>query len=490
MITEYLMRLGGGELTLRPTTPPHILADLRDIAEAKPGGMIYIFREPTDRFEVDRSTAAYAGFVDSLDGHTISFDGPSRWLDSYTESTLSHAAGTPATWLSSLLVNGLTPGSVSGSTVTRSFEAHRYTRRQILDALASAAGWEYRIRPDLTVDTGDDLFRSTPQVLISADGAEGWYRDLFGVTGSTLAAGSLVGAQTTKLVVLGQDLTATGSATKSRTLNDPTGSAAQFVEVVNSPTDDTPAATANRLINFGGARRSLRVETTTRRIRDYVEVGDRVHIWDPANNLWEPGIIVLFQGRETSPITARCIALTWPVEAGYGVAVRSNEATPRWIDLTEWVEYETGPASWTLGELPPPSGYVNRSTPEVEDRLTLHDEIGDRLDALHAWSAWANMTLQNGWSNYGAGWAVAQYRTTGRELQIRGTIKSGSVGGGSGNRVARLPSSSRPNTHYALPAISGGDTLARVDIAENGDVNVLSGDNTFVHLPTIIMTRA
>lgn len=489
MITEHLMRLGGGDLALRPTTPPHILADLRDLAEGRPGGMIYVFRQPTDRPENDRPAAVYAGFISGLDGHTIEFDGPGRWLDSYTRTTVSHAAASPATWLTSLLANGLTPGSASGSPVTRSFEGNSSTRRQILDAVAASGGWEYRIRPDLTVDTGDDLFVADPRVLISTDGSEGWYRRLFGVTGSTLAARSVVGAQATEIVVLGQDLAAAGSATRARSLNDPTGSPAEFVEVVNSPTDGSAAGTANQLLNFGGARRSLRIETTTRRVRDYIEPGDQVYVWDPDSNLWQPGSVVLFEGRETSPVTVRCVALTWPVEVGYGVAVRSNEATARWIDLTEWVEFETGPAAWTVGDAPAPSGRVNRTAPDIEDRLALHDEIGDRLDASLGWSSWTNLTLQNGWANYGGGWPTAQYRYTAREVQIRGAIRSGAVGGGSGNRVANIPSAARPSTFYPLAAIAAGDTLARVDISPNGDVNVMAGDNTFIHLPPITMSR-
>jgi hypothetical protein len=77
-------------------------------------------------------------------------------------------------------------------------------------------------------------------------------------------------------------------------------------------------------------------------------------------------------------------------------------------------------------------------------------------------------TFQNGWTNYGSGWYVAQYRKVGDEVQLRGLIK----GGTNATVGFYLPPGFRPVSsaqHFATPSV---DTLAVIRVAVDGGVQM------------------
>lgn len=90
-------------------------------------------------------------------------------------------------------------------------------------------------------------------------------------------------------------------------------------------------------------------------------------------------------------------------------------------------------------------------------------------------SGWTNVsTFFNSWTNFGAGYAPAQYRKLPSGMvALQGLIKSGSFG-----QVAFvLPSGYRPSARLLLAAVDGNNNGVRLDIDSNGDVYAYSGAN-------------
>lgn len=99
---------------------------------------------------------------------------------------------------------------------------------------------------------------------------------------------------------------------------------------------------------------------------------------------------------------------------------------------------------------------------------------------------WQTPTLLNGWVNYGAGFAAAQYMKKSGVLNIKGLVKSGTLN----SIIFNMPAAYRPSenriltgTIYALtvgPASGAvtahthntGPTGMRLDVGSNGDVGM------------------
>lgn len=95
---------------------------------------------------------------------------------------------------------------------------------------------------------------------------------------------------------------------------------------------------------------------------------------------------------------------------------------------------------------------------------------------------WQTPTLLNSWVNYNASiyQSAGYFRSGNGIIYLRGLIKSGSVP----STVFTLPSGYRPNSTIVANVISNG-AIGRVEIEADGDVNVVSGNNTYVSLDGI-----
>lgn len=99
-------------------------------------------------------------------------------------------------------------------------------------------------------------------------------------------------------------------------------------------------------------------------------------------------------------------------------------------------------------------------------------------------NTWINLTLQNGWVNYGGTEPNAGYTKIGREVRLRGIIKNGTTT--SNVTVFTLPSGYRPATKaYSVTLCSGNGSL-RVLINTDGTVNLQGTiNNAWVQLEDI-----
>jgi hypothetical protein len=101
--------------------------------------------------------------------------------------------------------------------------------------------------------------------------------------------------------------------------------------------------------------------------------------------------------------------------------------------------------------------------------IPLTNEV-NRLTALTAPGAWTAATLTGGWVNFGGTEQNAQYRKLGDLVQLRGAIKSGTVGTAAFN----LPAGFRPPANVAF-AVSSAGAFGNLAVGANGDVTPANG---------------
>ena len=90
-----------------------------------------------------------------------------------------------------------------------------------------------------------------------------------------------------------------------------------------------------------------------------------------------------------------------------------------------------------------------------------------------------NPAFQNSWVNYDLGWDTAAfYKDPYNVVHLKGLVKSGTIN----TAIFTLPQGYRPASTLIFPVIAGGNTIGRVDILANGDVQHLIGNNAFFSL--------
>ncbi len=101
---------------------------------------------------------------------------------------------------------------------------------------------------------------------------------------------------------------------------------------------------------------------------------------------------------------------------------------------------------------------------DVQGNITLTGEIIQ--------NPWQNITLQNGWSNYGGGYATAQYyKDKEGVIHVKGLITGGTTA--QGTVVFTLPAGYRPTERRIMSALTYSTTegqVLRMDVLTNGDV--------------------
>ena len=114
------------------------------------------------------------------------------------------------------------------------------------------------------------------------------------------------------------------------------------------------------------------------------------------------------------------------------------------------------------------------------------------VDFVNAWTptAWALLTLQNGWTAFGAQYASPQYRKVGDMVQLIGAIKNAAAVTSPGqSQIGVLPTGYRPPLNMITTVIFGGSDgwggMGRLDINSTGGVLVtVSAGMTGAHTIT------
>ncbi len=268
-----------------------------------------------------------------------------QWWD-YWQTTISRT-------------NGLTKGSTySMPATTWSVDSQlHYNARRTFEALAQALLVEYRANPDGTVDMGgigSALFRTSPEVLL----ARGVTSTDFGVKCFPITSWNVgkdyedytnfVRAENPQNRPLGD------AASNLEPIKDAGGSnalmRARLHEDDNIEDTTTAANIAQGVLDqHEDVRVDLSVSIDVADPRRHLCPGDHLWVYDLVDQLWNTSNQVTFQGRAIHPAKLRLRGMRWPIKRGMGVYLMSDDSTEGWVDLTDWVAWESGSTALEVG---------------------------------------------------------------------------------------------------------------------------------------------
>lgn len=243
-------------------------------------------------------------------------------------------------------------------------------RRPFLDRICQMYHGMYQVRADNTFHAGrqEDLFASaTKEVIILPKGG---VRDisLAGLRALEMKRGWDVGSQPTGWfsVGAGEGTSATidYTPTSISPYNDLLGQDVVRAKIVNAPdavnTAEAAAVGVGELLKDLFTTGSLDVSTDTHDIGRFLTPGDIIYVYDPRQGLFDADNQVRHAGEVMFPTVRMVQAVTWPIEEGMGVYIRSS-TTGAVIDLTPYIEWESAPVRFELG------GYRRRLVAQVEN---------------------------------------------------------------------------------------------------------------------------
>lgn len=143
-----------------------------------------------------------------------------------------------------------------------------------------------------------------------------------------------------------------------------------------------------------------------------------------------------------------------------------------------------------IGQTAPTSDvdrYVQRVA-DMERRIAELEQLAARsattavVNALAKPTAWVAVTFQNGWVDFVGTHQLCQYRKIGDNVQIRGLVKSGTVG--AGFAIFVLPAGFRPPLDLNIATVSNG-LFGQVQINQAGWVQAIVGSNAWFSLNDI-----
>jgi hypothetical protein len=375
-ITETKGALGSWSLKLRPDTPRAVIDAIQYF-----GHIVVSTGRPDPRVAGDtllrsgRYTGVLRGktFASDDSGYNLSGSGMAYWLGDEnnngpvitTALTFTNASFTSA-------VNAMLPasGAVTAGTihsVTGAYTGlHQWqTSRKALDYLCSTMTSdytnpvEYRVNGDATLDAGlvSDLYVTNPvAAVVRRDiGADMGVRALPGKGVTTEDVQSFI----TEVILLAQGqgtAIATGAATISPALNpylDLHGNPVSIISAVSQSSTDPNNANAQAAVTlntYSTPRQQIKLTSDQFDIRGDVALGDWVWVHDPDAGLVDTSATpneIVFRGQRINPTKLRVMEMTYPITAGMSVAYRDYNGN--WYDLTDYVIWESGSTTLTVG---------------------------------------------------------------------------------------------------------------------------------------------
>lgn len=383
-VTEVLGALGSWTIQLDDTVPDEILKKLGFF------GHIVIMRGTVDPTQTSGATllskARYVGVLVDKDqrGRELTGDGMRRWLgDEDSKGPLlttkvSFTNGSLTAWLTALLPSSIGLGSIHdpGGTLTNSFQF--VTARKAIDTVLDAFNVESRVNGNGTIDVGTpaQLYATTPTTVVKARGA-GADMDIVALDGDFQVQQS-VRDYSTDVYLLGttQDdgtiVNATATAPSVPYL-DIRGNQVKVVRPI-SESGETSGTAAQRsqlqLNRFNRLTSAVRVTAENYQWRGTFVVGDNAYVFDPDNGIFDTTKEVFFRGEKLYPAIVRITAHTWQVTEAHTVLFRTQAG--EYVDLTRWVQTESGSDELTVGDTP--KSLVGSSNPVLDRSQSAPDD--------------------------------------------------------------------------------------------------------------------
>lgn len=365
-VTEVHRALGNWSLTLSASTPRSVLEALVYLGHVT----IHTGRVQPELIGDGLLTSSeHTGVLRSLsvgdDQHTIGGPGMAFWLGdedgkgAVIEDPVTFTAALPAD-----AVRGLLPASGAVTEGTFHPVAGSYTGthqwqspRTAIDYVATTVDAEWRVNGDATLDFGTaaDLFVTDPTCLIVRRGTG--VDDLMRALAGKLLLSSDVEDFTTRVVLLAQGTEAsTVTAAKDilpglNPYKDLHGNPVQLTRLVSESTTDATNADARaqlQLNRFSSTRDALKLSAADYDVFGAARAGDYVYVFDPDAGMFDLDNEITFRGERLYPAKLRLTEVTWPVRPGRMAAYRDPDGT--WIDLTDYVVWESGDATLQVGD--------------------------------------------------------------------------------------------------------------------------------------------
>ena len=294
----------------------------------------------------------------------------------------------------------LSPGAVEATSGTYSHIYDFVSQRFALEHFLASFGAEFRVNNNFLLDAGASgfLFVDPPTTTIARKfGGDDTKTD--GLKARSIEVLSDAEDYLTKAIVVGEGTGVTlqtGEATLSPATNyyAPNGISLIREVVINEP--DTPSADAtDRAKTFlasKGIRRNVTLRTNDYHIQGQFRVGDLLNVWDPKTELVDPTNELSFRGQILNPISIRCVGLSWPIKRGMGVYIRRSGTTPSYVDITDYVEWESGDVSVEVGATG--RNLIEGTSEALLARITIDPDGNDRTgpnDPTHASTPWSTV---------------------------------------------------------------------------------------------------
>lgn len=371
---------GQWSLTLKPGTPLPILELLDDYFS-----MIRVYSTRVALDQVSDGGPFYTGVLLRRDGtYGCSGAGPNWYLGEPNtsgdqvgpifETAVSYTSvtGSLTNWTTACANQaGLGVGTV-GATSTKWAGSLQYVVPRVVLDPYMAAGFggalEYRVGPSLNLNVGDrtELYKNPGDndiraVLVNGRVVSRTFVDPQGVSAPEMDL-SFSAEDLIRRVVLKGAASTVGSSVAGWTYENPAGGTLDRIRyTVNEQvaSGDMTGALARVLGQYRYLKRDLKVSINDAPPHPFV-VGDWVWAYDPlrglASTTTDP---IPFEGGTIFPVSIRVMEMTWPFTKGMGVYHESNDRNTV-TDLTDWVEWEGGATSVTVGAVPRRLAYLPR----------------------------------------------------------------------------------------------------------------------------------
>lgn len=390
-VTEVVGAIGSWSLNLSANTPRRI------IDQIDYWGHIAVLGGKTNIDLVGDNVLDSARYVGVLRKRTLDAESPAIgggglavWLGDEDEK--GYVLETKVTFTAAdfnTVINTILPPSVTAGTINTQpgtyTNTHQYKDpRTVLSYVTENYNAEWRMRGKAKVDVGtvDQLYGATPTAAIvrrlPQGGSDVDVRALPG--NSSLDAD--VEDFTTKIILLaeGDNTTVTQATADIAPAKNP------YLDINGNPLvmkrmvseNDTslstaPTRAALQLGRFDSPREAIRLTTATHDLRGDVVPGGYIWVEDDDARLVDEANQINFKGMQLRPLKLRCTELSWPIEFGMGVYYRHWSGA--WLDLTPYVEWESGDTTVTVGDYDRPltggSGFTQpvTSAPSTNDTI-------------------------------------------------------------------------------------------------------------------------
>jgi len=393
-ITEGLMTWGDYSIPLKPNTPRSIV----QLLNTGWFGLIRVYASRVQSAQVGTATGLFTGvMLDRPDRFTIGGAGGAWFLGEATDGTGDSEVGPVTT--NTIFFDGSTNGSLTDWVTTTLFTTDsgiawgyiggpasstkyagtfvRRTPKTILDAwIVPRFGVEYRMNPDLTLDTGypTQLFPfAAPYPMAVKKG--GRDLDVVGLQASQLSLEQSVRDRASRAItVISDPATYQIAVAAGWAFSAPDGTPLQrtFQKGGTSSSQATvPLANGEALADaqktiadLNVTTRSIKISSTEYDITSRVTPGDYIYVYDVDEGLFDQTNQVMYRGKMTYPVLLRVTEITWPLRPGMSVHF-DNRHQGTGLDVTDLTRYidfeqEAGDVTITVGAPPKTLGRVVR----------------------------------------------------------------------------------------------------------------------------------